>query len=274
MVNFLAQNKDVLDVLMQLVILVVPVVISWLIRNYVKNTGYEKQIASIIALSNTAIDYVENLEKRGSLTLPEGASKGLYKLSLASEWLEGELNRNGINVSSEEASKWISAEFQKRMGGVQTSSKTSEFTRMAVDLIQDMVKGGLNDLINDPEKMDILIGMAADWLSAKLIEQRGVQLTHQEAETWVRAEVLQRVQVKQLPSGDSLMDLARQAVAYVTGLKASGRLALKPGTAGASVDTDIAIAWALTEAVQLGLTVTPDEIAKAVNTVLQQRRVA
>ena len=66
------------------------------------------------------------------------------------------------------------------------------------------------------------------------------------------------------------MDLARQAVAYVNGLKASGRLAQRSGAV--EFDVDIAAAWMLTEALQLGMDVTPEEIANAVNTVIRTRK--
>ncbi len=271
MINFFAQNKDVMDVLLQLVYLVVPVVISWLIRTYVRNSNYEKQVANIVRLSNAAIDYVENLEKRGDLVVPEGIKKGQQKLAVASGWLEEELNTNGIKVTTEEASRWISAEFQKRIGGVHTSSISQDVTNMAVDLIQGMLEGGnLVDLVKDQDKLDTLVALAADWYSARLSEQRGVRINRDEAETWIRAELLNRLQIKQLPSGDSLLDLARQSVAYVNGLKASGRLAQRSGAV--EFDVDIAAAWMLTEALQLGMDVTPEEIANAVNTVIRTRK--
>jgi len=133
-----------------------------------------------------------------------------------------------------------------------------------------MEKGNLSELADDKEKLDILVDLAADWLSARLSEQRGVRINRTEAATWVRAELLNRLQIKQLPSGDSLLDLARQAIAYVNGLKASGRLAQRPGAA--EFDVDIAAAWMLTEALQLGLNITPEEIANAVNTVIRARK--
>jgi hypothetical protein len=273
MEEFIAQNKDIVDLLLQIVYLVVPIVISWLIRTYVRNSNYERQIASIVRLSNVAIDTMENMEKRGELVVPPGMKKGQFKLNQAAEWLEAELNTNGIKVSTDDATRWISAEFQKRLGGVHTTSITQEMTKMAVDLIQGLGKGNLSELAEDKERLDLFVSLAADWLSARLSEQRGVRINHEEADTWVRAELLNRLQVKQLPSGDTLMDLARQAVAYVNGLKASGRLAARPGMP-AEFDIDIAAAWMLTEALQLGMSVTPEEIANAVNTVIRARKSA
>ena len=144
--EFIAANKDFVDLLLQLVYLVVPLIISWLIRTYVRNSNYEKQIGSIVRLSNAAIDYVENLEKRGELIVPEGVKKGQLKLAMASDWLEEELNTNGIKMNTEEATRWISAEFQKRIGGTLTSSITQDMTNMAVDLIQGMEKGDVGIL--------------------------------------------------------------------------------------------------------------------------------
>jgi len=273
MEEVIAKNKDIVDLLLQITYLVVPIVISWLIRTYVRKSNYEKQIASIVRLSGVAIDTMENMEKRGELVVPPGIKKGQFKLAQAAEWLEAELNTNGVKVTTEDATRWISAEFQKRMGGVQTTSITQEVTKMAVDLLQGLGKGNLSELAEDKERLDLLVGLASDWLSARLAEQRGVRINHDEAETWVRAELLNRLQVKQLPSGDTLMDLARQAVAYVNGLKASGRLAARPGMPP-EFDVDIAAAWMLTEALQLGMSITPEEIANAVNTVIRARKSA
>lgn len=269
--EFIAQNKDIFDLLLQIVYLVVPIVISWLIRTYVKKSNYEKQIASILRLSNSAIDYVENLEKRGELVVPAQMKNGQAKLFEASKWLENELHNNGIQITTEDASKWISSEFQKRMGGVQTSSATADFARRAVDLVQGLEKGDLSMLPQDKTRLDILAGLAADWLAAKLVEERGVTLSRSEAETWVRAELLNRLQIKQLPSGDQLMDLARQAVGFMTELKVTGRLVPLPGTSGKNIERDVAVAWMLTEAAKQAMTISPAEITRMITIALQER---
>jgi hypothetical protein len=269
--NFFAQNKDFFDVLLQVVYLVVPIVISWVIRTYVQNSNHEKQLGSIIRLSNAAIDYVENLEKRGDLVVPENMKKGQQKLFEAAQWLEHELAKNGVKITNEDAGKWISSEFQKRMGGVQNSSITSDVARLAVDLIQGLEKGDLSGLTLNKEKLDILVGLAADWLATQLSEQRGVSMGHNEAETWVRAELMNRLQIKQLPSGDQLMDLARQAVGFMLELKATGRLVSPPGTSNKNMERDVAVAWMLTEAAKMAMTISPSEITRMISLALQER---
>lgn len=265
------QNKDFLVVVVQLIYVVVPVVISWFIRSYVKNSTYEKQIGSIMRLSNVAIDYVENLEKRGALQVPEGASKGTAKLRLAAEWLESELKKNGISVNNEEAAKWISSEFQNRVGGVVTSSCTAELTSTAVDLVQGLEKGDLSAVALNPERINLLTGLATDWLLTQLANQRGVKIPRDEAEARVRAEILNRLQVKQLPSGDTLMGLAHQALGFLNGLKQSGRLTMRPGTSSENIYQDIAVAWMLTEAAKLGIPISPNEIAQVITVAFRER---
>ena len=269
MQDFIAQNKVFFDLLVQVVYLVVPVVLSWFIRTYVRASNYEKQLSSIVRLSNSAIDYVENLEKRGEMVVPENMKKGQQKLAEASKWLENELKSNGIKISNEDAAKWISSEFQKRMGGVQTSSITSEVTKLAVDLIQGLEKGDLSGLTGNQDKLNVLVGLASDWLAAQLIEQRGVSIARSEAETWVRAEILNRLQIKQLPSGDQLMDLARKAVGFMLELKASGRLPARPGAE--NMERDVAVAWMLTEAAKMGSTISPAEITRVIGLALKEK---
>src|SRR3972149_5306826 len=111
-------DKDWLDILVQLLVVVIPILLSWFVRTYVKSSTAEKEVAAIVRLSNAAIDFVENLDKRGELALPPDVKKGSHKLKLAAEWMESELKRAGISVTDDEAKKWIASEFQKRMGGV------------------------------------------------------------------------------------------------------------------------------------------------------------
>ena len=94
-----------LDIVVQIVIVILPIVLSWFLRSYVRGTTAEKEIAAIAKLANNAINYVENLDNRGALNLPSDVSKGLHKLGLAGGWLENELGRAGISISNDEAQK-------------------------------------------------------------------------------------------------------------------------------------------------------------------------
>ncbi len=271
MPNQISQSKDLLDVLVQMLIIVVPVVLSWFIRTFIKNSATESRLAAVVRLSNAAIDYVENMDKRGDLKLPPDVKKGGLSFKLAAEWLESELKRNDIKMDTPQAEKWISAEFQKRVGTIIPNSSLAELARLAVDLLQNLERNKFSELPADADRMSYLAGLGADWVIAQLAQTRGAILTHAEALPWVRAEILQRLQLKQLPSGDKLMDLARDAVTFVTSLKASGQLTLRPGASGGDVERDVVIAWMLTEAAKQRMSVSPDEIAQAVVIALRQR---
>ena len=103
------------------------------------------------------------------------------------------------------------------------------------------------------------------------VEERGVSTSHADAETWVRAELLNRLQIKRLPSGDQLMDLAHQAVAFMEELKSTGRLGAPLGSSGKNMERDVAVAWILTEAAKLAMTVSPSEITRLISLALQEK---
>ncbi len=264
-------DKDVLDVLIELLVVVIPVIIAWFVRTYVRGSTAEKQVAAIVRLSNSAIDFVENLDRRGDLSLPPDVKKGSHKLKLAGGWLEEELKRAGISISDEDAQKWIASEFQKRMGGVQPVRNLAEATRAAVDIIQNLERNKLIDLPPEADRIVYLTGQAADLLLTDLAG-RGVTVTRDEALTWARAEYLKRLQPQAAaaPADDPLAKLAAGAVAFLEQLKVSGRLAIQPGAPGEAVERDVATAWLLTEAYKQGLMVTPGQIAEAITSVLRK----
>ena len=277
--DFISQNKDTLDLILQLLLIIVPVVISWFIRTYVKNTTAEKQLGSIVRLSNAAIDYVENLDKRGDLVLSPDARRGLTKLNMAAEWMESELHRNGINIDSEEAKKWIASEYQKRVGNPLPESDMGEQAKIAVSLIQAVEGEGFSRLLQKPDRLAFLTQFAADWIVAQLANSRSATITHAEALSWVNAEILQRIQPTALPSSGlpsvtptfsgPPADLAHQAVAFMQNLKARGLLSIAPGASPAAVERDIAVAWMMTEAARLGQVISPQEVALAVTELLR-----
>ncbi len=268
----ISSNKDLLDILVQLLIVVIPVVISWFIRTYVRGSVAERDLAAVIRLSNAAIDYVENLDKRGELDLPSKVKKGGYKLKLAGQWLESELQRAGIKISDQEAQQWIASEFQKRIGNVQMVGTIAQLTGAAVDLIQNLEQSGLVDPPPNIDRITHLAGLAADWVVAQFA-RLGARISREEALIWVRAELLHRLQTESstLPVDEQLTNLAKQAVSFLDKLKASGQLTIQPGPSGANVETDIAVAWLLTKAAKQGMAVTPNQIAEVVIAALRQR---
>lgn len=265
MAEFIAQNKPLIDSLFQLVIVVVPVVITWFIRTYVRASSKQNQIAATVRLANAAIDAIENMDRTGRLVLPPDVEKGGYKLKLATEWLESELNRNGIQMSTPDAEKWVAAEFQQRVGGVRSVGTIAELTKQAVDMIQDLGRNKLIDIPPDVDRTLYMTGLAADWLLARLAEN-GVSITQDEAMSWVRAELLQRMgtPTATLASDLPLTDLAQHAIAFVNQLKASGTLRVRPGAPNEDIENDLAIAWALTEAAKQNMSVSSEQVADAV----------
>ena len=112
-----ASISETIDQVFQVIMLLLPIVAAvatWFLRTYVKSAKVEKDVAAIIRLSNAAIDFAEDLDKRGDLgkylemwNMPEDVinltSDGLKKLNLAGKWLETELGRQGIQMTDEEA---------------------------------------------------------------------------------------------------------------------------------------------------------------------------
>ena len=97
MAEFISENRDLIDAISQLLLVVIPVIITWYIRTYVQGSKAEKDVAASVRLANIAIDYAENLDKRGDLNVPHDLSRGLAKLKEASRWLEEELAKANIN---------------------------------------------------------------------------------------------------------------------------------------------------------------------------------
>lgn len=263
---------EVLDLIVQVILIVTPLLITWFVRTYVRGSRAERDIAAITRLSNSAIDYVENLDKRGDFTnLSPEVSKGAQKLQTAGQWLEKELNRAGISMTDEEAQQWIGSEFQKRMGDIKMVGMLAELARTAVAMISNLERNGLIDLPPDVDRYKQFADLAADWVVAQYAKH-GATITREEALTWVRAELLRSLQIGDsgLPTNVQLMELAQRAVAFLKGLKESGQLAVQPGTSGGIVEADIATAWFLTEAAKQGLMVTSDQIAEVMTTALSQ----
>jgi hypothetical protein len=263
------QTNQILNLIVQVVIIVAPILITWFIRTYVQGTKSEHDIAAIMRLSNSAIDYVENLDNRGDLKLDPDISKGVQKLQIAGSWLESELNRTGISMTDEDAQKWISSEFQKRIGEVRMVGLLAELAKTAVGMVNNLEQNGLLKIPPGADRVTHQAELAADWVVAQYAE-KGAAITREEALTWVRAELLKTLQTvnDERPANIQLRELAQQAVAFLNGLKKSGRLAVQSGSFGGDVEADIATAWLLTEAAKQGLTVNSDQIAETIKAAL------
>lgn len=248
---------SILDLVVQVILIVVPILITWFIRTYVRGSRAERDIAAITHLSNMAIDYVENLDKSGRLDVPPDVSKGLHKLNTAGEWMETELNRAGIQISQEEATRWISAEFQKRVGDVRMVGTLEKMAQQAVALIDDLERKGLITVPSEAERLLFLTDMAADWMLTQVTEE-GAKVSREEAIAWVRAELLKRLD-EEGQGGETLETLAARAVAFLEKLRAENRLTVT----GRDVESDLVVAWMLAEAARRGLVVSSAEVAAA-----------
>lgn len=268
--NFFTENAALIDAILQLLLIIVPIIITWYIRTYVKGTAAEKEVAAIVNIANAAMDYIENLDNQGEfedLQLSPEFSKGLHKLTLAGEWMEQELNRAGIKMTDAEAQKWIASEFQKRVGNVRMVGSLAASARTAVELVQSLEQSGLMEFSPEADRVTYLAELAADWVVAQLAQQ-GASISRAEALTWVRAELLNNIQlrVNNLPTSDRLENLAQQAIVFLNECKASGQITIS----GKNIETDIATAWLLTEAAKQGLRVNTDDIASALDMTMQQ----
>jgi hypothetical protein len=262
-------TQEILNLIVQVILITVPILITWFIRNYVRGTQAEQSIAAITRLSNQAIDYVENLDRTGQLDLPPDTSKGVHKLKLAGEWAELELNRAGIKMSSEEATEWIAAEFQRRVGDVRPVSTMAELARTAVDLLLRLEQKGMIVVPPESDRIAFLVGLAADRVRAELAERK-LTAASEDILAMVRAEWLKRLEAQAAEAeraSFNLENLVEQTVGFLNQLDANQRLP----SAEKNMRRDLAIAWMLVEATKRGMEVSPSEIAQAATKVLPIR---
>ena len=288
--EFISSNKEVIDLLVQILIIIIPILLTWFLRTYVKGTMRERDLAAIVNLSNTAIDYVENLDKQGhleetvkALNLPSEVTGGVRKLYVAGDWLEKELKRNDITISDQDARNWINAEFQKRLGGVQMSSKMDDLARTAVNTIYGLLQQGTIELPQDKDQLTYLVELAADFFITQYTAETGGSISQEQALTWVRSAMIsylngQGIATPLAPAlvpgtnatvEERLAFLALQAIVKVEELVANGRLHVQPGNRGGDVRLNVATAWLLTEVVNQNIEVTVDQIGEAVLKAMQ-----
>jgi hypothetical protein len=270
MEQLLSGNKDLVDLITQVLLIVLPILITWFIRTYVRGAKNERDMAAVVKLSNSAIDFVENLDKRGAIEFSPEASRGMQKLQMAGDWMERELGRAGIKMTNEEAQQWISSEFQNRVGEVKMTDKIAELANEAIGLARGLEQSGQLVVPAGYDRVGYLSELAADWLLASYAK-KGAKISRDEALTWVRASFLQdalppgvTVPVTRPRQGPDLSELADQAVEYVMNKKKSGGIKVRSGEAGGNVDVDIATARLIYAADERDLEVTSDQIASAI----------
>jgi hypothetical protein len=306
--NFIRDNRELFDLLGQILILVIPFLLTWFVRTYVKSAESEKRVAAIVRLSNAAIDYAEDLHERGDLeewmkklNLPQEildhASTGIQKLNVAGKFVEDELGRLGIKMTDQEAKAWIAAEFQRRVGDVGQKRRVVERTQEAINLLQSMARAGLISLPADVLQATELADKVADWVLDQLGEDKASSV-RQEALIRAQAALLMATQSPtsvheetpvsplEAPSVDapeeSVVSPLEAPIVDVPEVSLEARLAelakqsllyieqLKRDHELTLPEADIAAAWVLTEVTKQRLDVTTDQIARAVRAAFEQ----
>ncbi len=292
--------NQLLETLLRVVAILIPIVFTafaWYFRNFVLKGEQGSKVGTISKLAGIAIDYVENLDKRDDLQVPDGGSKGRHKLDIASRWMGDELKKAGIDVSADDSKKWIGAEFQKRLGGVQMSGTLGDLAEKAVNIIQKVDGIELFDAPAGTDQVSHMVNIGADWLITELAKS-GATISHGEASTWVRARLLERVHDRlsshlsttplghqmsgmaagnqfstgmqaapsapilqeSLPVQEQIKRLAKAAVEHVERLKSENKISITGGAGDADIEQNLAVAWLLSEATNRGLPVSLDQI--------------
>lgn len=231
------QISESINLVFQILMLMLPIaaaLIVWFLRTYVRSTKAEKTLATIVRVSNAAIDFAEDLDQRGELAkylkawnVPDDmvgvAKNGLKKIQLAGHWAESEFARLGIKLSNTEAQAWIAAEYQRRQGGAGPEQPPTERTAPSASP-SNVIKPG--DLMGSPP---------------------GVQTPPAGPPPDVSAEA-------------ELAQLAAQAVHYVEQLKTGQQIDVPV--------SEVASGYVQIEVARQRLKVTEDQIASAVATAI------
>jgi len=265
--------QDVYQFVASFLVIAIPVALSWYTRNYLKSAESQKRIGVISSLANTAINYAENCDQRGerelaynSLDLPASISNNPtpanQKLYLASDWLAHELKRMGIKrVSAEDASRWVGAEYQKNVGGMQTIHSVSALTDLATDLLKQLGRTGHIKLPATSLDAVALIQSIADWAASQTDDVKYDKAMQ-------RDMVMARIAPNSLISNSNgnqsankispeirLTLLARRATEFVAELQKQGKLRMP--------EKDTAKAWIIQQAQLDDIPVTPEAIDNA-----------
>jgi hypothetical protein len=276
-VQFVNDNPEFFKLVVQLLILVIPFILTWYARTYVKSSEQQKKLGAIVHLSNAAINYAEDLQKRGDLDgylrkwgfsddVIQHTSSGIQKLNIASKFAQQELEDMGIKMTDEEVQAWIAAEFQKRIGDIGRARGVDQRTREALSLLQALQQSGMISLPADSYQATQLADQVASWAITQTnggmedVLREGAVAT---VKTELAPEVAPPAGPAEVSPETQLRDLARQSVAYVEQLKRDHTLTLP--------ETDIAVAWMLTEVTQRSLNVTPHQIAAAVRAAFAEK---
>ena len=238
--------------------------LAWLVRRYLRSLGDEKKLATITQVANAAIDYAEDLDKRGDLgviltrlnlspDVIDSTSKGIQKLHVAGHWVKDEVKRMGVDMTEEEAQKWVAAEFQKRIAGLELTPEQLNKLQTLLLVLQDLDMDKVSALLMDESQT-----MAKGEIQIVKIDSSSpeVKSVPEPSVTIPELSPSEPVAEPEPTPKNELTDLARQAVEYVETLKIDRQLSVP--------EIDIATAWMLTEVTKRGLTVAPDQISREI----------
>src|SRR5260221_6789742 len=99
MTPIFSSTRDFLGFVIQALFVLVAMAAIWLFYRYVHSVRTQTRVASTPHLADAAIDYVDDLDRRGELTAPQGTDKGAYKRQLAAQSLKSELESDGYSIS-------------------------------------------------------------------------------------------------------------------------------------------------------------------------------
>ena len=240
------------------------IVAIWALAQRVRLARARRRPAATTQLADAAIDYVEHLDERGELVLPDGASKSAAKLALATAWARAELARLGIRLDDDEATAWLRARLHRRSAELRPVAAMTAAAREAVDRVERLLMSDSTARLDHSERTLFYARLAADWFVVRLAEQ-GATVGREEGQVWVQAELLRRLNARadDMAGRNDLDSLVLEANIFLDTLRANNRL-----PAGSDAARDLAIAWVLTEVAKRGLAYTPREIVAAVRRVV------
>jgi hypothetical protein len=251
----------------------------WLARNYLKLGESQKRLDLIPKLAHAAINYAEDIEKRGerepafhNLDLPDSMvtnpSAGHQKLALASCWLVDELKRQGIKrMGVEEASKWVAAEFQKSVGDLRASHSVSARTDLAADLLSQLGRDGHITLPSSNLETVSLIQSIADWAATQRGDGKEDRILLRDA---AMARIAPRSLIMAGASGRNsskispevrLTLLAKQALEFVGELQKQGKLKMS--------ERETAKAWMIQQVQLDEISATAEQVESALTRALE-----
>jgi hypothetical protein len=270
MSNIFSSPQDFLTLLLQALLVGTAISAAWMYSRYLRSVQAQNRLSLARRLAEAAVEYVEDLDSRGELGQPAGSDRNAQKRELAAQRLISQMQEAGFAISAEQAHMWIAVESHQRSISQPPLEKIAELARASLDVAQRLEQAHLVEPPANVNSSVFLAGLAADWLTAEMAKS-GVNLSRDQAATWVRGEILHRLQTQaaQATVEDPLARLAREAVEFMENLKASGRLTIHPGAAGGSVEMDVATGYLITEVAKRGLAVTADQIYEAIDAALQ-----